>query len=71
MQKYAKTILCAYPHLDCIITQIENLIRNKARNSFYIYDNTQKVVEQILRLGEIAKLLYILKPFLSNLSGAL
>ncbi len=61
MQKYAKTILCAYPHLDSIITQIENLIRNKARNSFYIYDNTQKVVEQILRLGEIAKLLYILK----------
>ncbi|MBR6737852.1 MAG: hypothetical protein IKL82_05770 [Clostridia bacterium] len=66
MENYAKTILSAYPMLDSVITQIENLIRNKARNSFYVYDNTQKVVEQILRLGEIAKLLYILKVIVDD-----
>ena len=57
MQKYAKTILSAYPMIDNVIMQIEKLIRNKARNSFYLYDDTMKTVEQILRLGEIAKLL--------------
>lgn len=61
VQKYAKTILSAYPLLDNVITQIEKLIRNKARNSFYLYDNTMQIVEQLLRLGEIAKMLYGLK----------
>ncbi len=58
MQQYAKTILTAYPLLNGYITQIENLIRKKARNSFYLRCDTVSFAEQLIRLGEIRKDLF-------------
>ena len=61
MQQYGKTILTAYPLLSGYVTQIENLIRKRARNSFYLRVDTVSFAEQLLRLGEIRKDLLELK----------
>ena len=61
MENYSKTILSAYPSIDGIVTQIENLIRKRARNSFYLRVDTVSFAEQLLRLGEIRKDLLELK----------
>lgn len=58
MEKYAKTILSAYPLLSGYITQIENLIKKRAVNSFYLRCDTAHYAEQLIRLGEIRKDLF-------------
>ncbi len=55
MQQYGKTILSAYPLINGYVTQIENLIRKRARNSFYLRCDTVAFAEQLIRLGEIRK----------------
>ncbi len=53
MELYGKTILCCYMMLDKIISQIENLIRTRARNSFYDYSSTLKQSNKILALCNV------------------
>ena len=61
MLSYAKTILSSYNQLEGVITQIENVIEHRARNSFYSRLDTVKLAEQLLALGEIRKDLILLK----------
>ncbi len=61
MENYAKTILSAYTQLPGMITQLENLIKKKAKNSFYLKCDAYALAEQLLGLGEIRKDLIELK----------
>ena len=55
MENYAKTILTCYDTIDGYITQIENLVRIKAKNSFYFRNGTIGLAEQLISLSEIRK----------------
>ena len=66
MELYAKTILSCYMVLDKIITQIENLIKTRARNSFYDYSSTLKQSEKILSLCNVRLDLLELKEIAKN-----
>lgn len=55
MENYAKTILTCYDTIDGYITQIENVIKIKAKNSFYVRCGTATLAEQLLSLSEIRK----------------
>ena len=55
MEKYAKTILSSYNQLSGIITQIENVIQRRAKNSFYLRCDTTQLANELLSLGEIRK----------------
>ena len=55
MENYAKTILSCYDTIDGYITQIENVIKIKAKNSFYLRNGTVTLAEQLISLGEIRK----------------
>ncbi len=61
MEQFGKTILSAYPMLYGYVTQIEDVIKRKARNSFYAKVNVVNLSEQLLSLGEIRKDLIELK----------
>lgn len=61
MEKYAKTILSSYNQISGVITQIENVIQRRAKNSFYLRCDTESLAEQLLSLGEIRKDLIELK----------
>ena len=61
MENYAKTILSSYMQLNGVITQIENLIKKKAKNSFYLRCDVVSFSEQLIALGEIRKDLIELK----------
>ena len=58
MENYSKTILSCYTTISGYITQIEDLIRAKARNSFYSRCDVVNLSEQLLSLGEIRKDLF-------------
>lgn len=66
MENYAKTILSCYMQLDGMITQIENIIKKKAKNSFYARCDVYALSEQLLSLGEIRKDLIELKTITDN-----
>ncbi len=66
MELYAKTILSCYTMLDKIINQIENLIKTKARNSFYDYSSTLKQSDKILKLVNVRIDLIELKEIAKN-----
>ena len=55
MEKYAKTILSSYNQISGIITQIENVIQRRAKNSFYLRCDTTQLANELLSLGEIRK----------------
>ena len=55
MEKYAKTILSSYNQISGIITQIENVIQKRAKNSFYLRCDTTQLANELLSLGEIRK----------------
>ncbi len=61
MLNYAKTILTSYNQISGVITQIENVIERRARNSFYLRCDTARFAEQLISLGEIRKDLIELK----------
>lgn len=61
MKNYAKTILSAYNQIAGMITQIENTITHRAKNSFYMRYDTVTLAEQLITLGEIRKDLIELK----------
>ncbi|MBQ3234793.1 MAG: hypothetical protein IJA97_01370 [Clostridia bacterium] len=71
MEKYGKTILSAYPLLDGYITEIEGLIKKRARNSFYLRCDTVAFAEQLIRLGEIRKDLFELKFIVEEVLASL
>ncbi|MBR5439607.1 MAG: hypothetical protein IKV61_05265 [Clostridia bacterium] len=53
MELYGKTILSCYMMLDKIVNQIENLIKTRARNSFYDYSSTLKQSDKILKMCNV------------------
>lgn len=61
MEQFGKTILSAYPMLLGYVTQIEEIIKKRARNSFYARVDVVNLSEQLLTLGEIRKDLIELK----------
>ncbi len=61
MEQFGKTILSAYPMLNGYVTQIEEVIKKRARNSFYARCDVVSLSEQLLSLGEIRKDLIELK----------
>lgn len=61
MEQFGKTILSAYPMLAGYVTQIEDVIKKRARNSFYARCDVLSLSEQLLSLGEIRKDLIELK----------
>lgn len=61
MEQFGKTILSAYPMLYGYVTQLEDVIKKKARNSFYTRCDVVNLSEQLLSLGEIRKDLIELK----------
>ena len=61
MLNYAKTILSSYTQISGVITQIENVIERRAKNSFYLRCDTVRFAEQLISLGEIRKDLIELK----------
>ena len=61
MNYTGKTILSCYYSIDKVIVQIENVIKKKAKNSFYDSSSTEKQAEKILQLVEIRKDLFELK----------
>ena len=71
MENYGKTILSAYPLLDGYITQLEELIKKRAKNSFYLRCDTVSFAEQLLRLGEIRKDLFELKYIVEDVLATL
>lgn len=71
MQQYGKTILSAYPLLDGYVTQIEELVKKRAKNSFYMHCDTVAFAEQLIRLGEIRKDLFELKFLIEDALASL
>ncbi len=61
MEQFGKTILSAYPMLYGYVTQIEEVIKRRARNSFYARCDVVGLSEELLSLGEIRKDLIELK----------
>lgn len=53
MSYHGKTMLSCYKSLDCVASQIENIIRSKVRNSFYNFSPTFEQADKILKLTEI------------------
>lgn len=71
MINYGKTMLSAYTSIEGVITQIENLIKTRARNSFYLRENTLGLANQLLRLGEIRKDLFELKELVEDVLASM
>lgn len=71
MEQYGKTILSAYNSISGYITQIENLIKARAKNSFYLRCDTVSLAEQLISLGEIRKDLIELKYIVDDILDAL
>ena len=71
MLNYAKTILSSYNQISGVITQIENVIQKRAKNSFYLRYDTVRLAEQLITLSEIRKdlieLKYITEDILSKI----
>ncbi len=61
MTSYAKTILQSYKALVPLTMQIEEIIKAKAKNSFYNFSSTEILAEKILALIEAMKILIELK----------
>lgn len=66
MELYGKTILSCYTMLDKIVSQIENLVKTRARNSFYDYSSTLKQSNKILKLCNVRFDLMELKEIAKN-----
>lgn len=71
MENYSKTILSCYQDISGYITQIEDLIRAKARNSFYSRCSVENLSEQLITLGEIRKDLFELKTITEEVLNSL
>ncbi len=71
MDTYGKTILSCYTLLDKIANQLENLIKNRARNSFFDYSNAFTMASRILELGETRKELLYLKEITTEVLNEL
>lgn len=69
MERYAKTILSSYNQISGIITQIENLIQRRAKNSFYLRCDTTQLANELLSLGEIRKDLIELRYIADDILG--
>ena len=61
MSYYEKTVLSCYNALLPMINQIENLIKQKAKNSYYNFSPCQTQAEDILKLIEARVDLFDLK----------
>ncbi len=66
MKYYVKTILSCFIALDSVIEQIENVIKKKARNSFYDYESAEKLASNVLVLCNIRCDLIDLKEKTAN-----
>ncbi len=53
MSYYGKTMLSCYKTLDKVITQIENLIKGRVKNSFFNYSSAYCQAEKLIQLNEI------------------
>ncbi len=71
MDAYGKTILSCYTLLDKIAIQLENLIKTRARNSFYDYSDAFALSDRILKLGEVRKDLLYLKQITTEILNEL
>lgn len=58
---YEKTMLSAYPLLQNYIEQLENIIKKRAKNSFYDYQDTVALSNKILELCDARQDLFMLK----------
>lgn len=58
---HGKTMLTCYTLLDSFVEQIENLIKKKAKNSFYNYSSTLVEAENLIRLAGVREDLLELK----------
>ena len=66
MSYHGKTMLSCYNTLDCVVGQIENIIKTKVKNSFYNFSPTYDQAEKILKLGEVRLDLLELKEITSE-----
>ena len=66
MKFYVKTILSCFIALDSVIEQIENVIKKKARNSFYEYQGAERLANEVLSLCNIRLDLIDLKEKTAN-----
>ncbi len=66
MKYYVKTILSCFIALDSVIEQIENVIRKKAKNSFYEYESAERLTNTVLSLCNIRYDLIDLKEKTAN-----
>ncbi len=66
MKFYVKTILSCFIALDSVIEQIENIIKKKARNSFYEYEGAERLANEVLALCEVRYDLIDLKEKTAN-----
>ena len=71
MELYAKTILSCFMMLEKIVNQIENLIKTRARNSFYDYSSTLKQSDKILKLCNVRIDLLELKEIAQDVLNSL
>ena len=53
MSYYEKTILTCYTSLSSMIEQIENVIKKRAKNSFYDFQSTEIIANKILALCNV------------------
>ncbi len=53
MSYHGKTMLSCYRTLDKVVTQIENLIKKRVKNSFFDYSSTFMQAEKLIELSDI------------------
>ncbi len=71
MSYYQKTILTCYNSLSSMIEQIENVIKKRARNSFYDFQSAEIIANKILALCNVRFDLIDLKEKTENCLGKL
>ena len=71
MEQFGKTILSAYTMLEGYVTQLEDVIKTKARNSFYSRCDVVNLSEQLISLGEIRKDLIELKQIVEDVLNSI
>ncbi len=66
MSYHGKTMLSCYRTLDKVVTQIENLIKKRVKNSFFDYTSALQQAEKIISLTQIKEDLVELKTITSE-----
>lgn len=71
MSYYAKTMLTCYPIINSVVSQIDNLIKKRVRNSFYDFSPTFSQAEKILSLRGVKDDLMELKEIVDYILNSI